>query len=162
MNWRKQTKYSSCQLIAAINARIFLGGKDVTDEEFERLVDLVKCRYGGAICIEEAYEPLGLEVTDGPLPYYGWPWKKADKCYNWIKDNLPVELSVHSPKFGYHAILVVDAYHQHDFVFRYPTVRLVNSDEETIKWAKLRKRFPRFDYQQRCRSFRLVESKASC
>jgi hypothetical protein len=161
MKYRKQ-KYSSCQLIAAINARIHLGGGDISDAEFERLVDVVKCRHGGAICIEEAYRPLGLEVIDGPLPHYGYPWLKADECYDWIKENLPVELSVHSPKFGYHAILVVDTFVKHDFVFRYPSVRTINSDEGEITWSSLRKRFPRFPYQQRCRSFRLAESKASC
>lgn len=53
--YRKQKKYSSCQLITAINARIFLGKNDISDELFEELVDLVKCRHGGAIEIKKAY-----------------------------------------------------------------------------------------------------------
>jgi len=82
MKYRKQSKYSSCQLIAAINALIFLGKPDISDELFEELVDLTKCRHGGAICIEKAYPILGLTHEDNP---------HLDPL--WVLENLPVNQS---------------------------------------------------------------------
>ena len=82
MKYRKQSKYSSCQLIAAINALIFLGKPDISDELFEELVDLTKCRHGGAICIEKAYPVLGLTHEDNP---------HLDPL--WVLENLPVNQS---------------------------------------------------------------------
>ena len=147
--FRKQ-KYAACQLITAINARIYLGGKDVSDEQFETLVDLVKCRYGGAIEIKKSYPILGLEYEDGlcRLP--------------WIEANLPIDLTVHSPRFGFHSVLVTEVFYYNNGYLDIPCLRLLNSDEETLEWHCLYGRIPTWGHQRRCRSFRLAKSKVSC
>jgi len=96
MKFRSQ-KYAACQLISAINARIFLGGKDISNELFEWLVNLVCARYGGALGVEKAYPYLGLGCHNGPT---------GPMDLNWIKKNLPVELGIYSTKWGRHSILV--------------------------------------------------------
>ncbi|MEE9569715.1 MAG: hypothetical protein V3W37_10035 [Candidatus Binatia bacterium] len=98
-------KYFSCQLIAAINARIVLGMPDVSNAQFETLVDLVKCRYGAAIHIEKAYPKLNLKVIKGPIRL------------DWIKSHLPVALPIWDRSYGYHSILLYD-FNQHTSSFK--------------------------------------------
>lgn len=59
MKYRKQ-KYSDCQLVAAINSRIYLGLPDITDKEYEHLVDITGGRYGACISIDKSLKYLGL------------------------------------------------------------------------------------------------------
>ena len=136
MKYRTQ-KYPSCQLIAAINARIFLGKEDIDDDLFELLVDYTKCRNGSAICVKKAYPILELFYEDGPLNP------------DWIKDNLPVVLAIRDPKLGGHAVLVVEASDDE--------LRLVNfsEPEDVIGWIQLSTMLPTWDRHRTCRSFQL-------
>lgn len=131
--FRKQ-KYSCCQLIAAINARIILGGPDVTDDEYEELADLVFCRNGAAIHIEQAWKRLGLIVENGPVDTMD---------LEWVKTHLPVEISYPDPKLGFHAALVI--------AVEGDEVVLVNSFWERKKWAEIE--FYPHNYNRKMRSF---------
>ena len=119
MIYRSQ-KYSACKLITAINARIYLGGNDVTDEEFETLVDLAKCRYGAALNVEACYPKLGLVHKDGPLD---------TMPLQWVKDNLPVEIGYSDPKFGFHSALIIDVIDE--------DVVLVNANWPQVRWSEI-------------------------
>lgn len=146
----------------------FLGESDISEDLFEELVDLVKCRYGGAIGIENSYSKLGLSYEDGPLEL------------DWIKNNLPVNLSiVDSPK-GFHSVLVeyvkqertggiwadlTNGTHGTSSHF-VDVLGLANSGgiyrskppiQEQISWKSLQLYFPTYDHQKRCRSFRLLK-----
>ena len=113
----RQQKYSCCQLIAAINARIFLGGGDITDGEFEHLAGLVCCKNGAAIRVHNAYSLLGLEHEDHEpeLP--------------WIATHLPASIGYYDPKFGFHDALVVGVEGE--------TVVLVNAAWDRIAWGEI-------------------------
>jgi hypothetical protein len=95
-----EQKYSCCQLIAAINAAIFLGlitKESISDEEYERMVDLVSCRYGSALGVEKVYPQLGIVAENGP--YFD---------FDWIRENLPVEVCIIDVKtYGFHSVLIV-------------------------------------------------------
>ena len=119
--YRKQ-KYSSCQLISAINARIFLGLSDITDKLFEKLVDLTLCRHGGAINIKKSYPILGIKYEPG------------DYDYQWISKNLPVEIGYYDKKLGFHSSLIVSA--------KKKIFTLIDSPIRRISFAELRKRLP--------------------
>jgi len=91
--FRKQ-KYSACALISLINARISLGGDDVSPNTFEVLVDASGSRYGGAIRLNHIAKFLGLRRL--PVKY----------DYKTVKRNLPIALSVFDKKWGLHSILL--------------------------------------------------------
>lgn len=97
-DYRQQDRYSSCALDAAINARIHLGGADVGLEEYERLVDLVRCRYGAALRIADAYPLLGLAAELAP----------ADRVLDleWMRPRLPVAMTYRDPVKGLHVALI--------------------------------------------------------
>jgi hypothetical protein len=150
MKYRKQSKYPSCQLIAAINARIFLGKNDISDELFEELVDLVKCRHGGAICIKEAYPILGLTYEDNP---------KFDPL--WIMENLPVNLTIHDPEMGFHSILVDKVKYECKFKdsLTCPRYRVINYTGAMSTWLahlELTELLPIWEHQFRSRTFRRI------
>lgn len=134
MNYRKQ-KYAACKLISAINARIYLGRDDVTEDEFERLVDIAKCRYGAAINIFECYPILGLSYTDGPL---------KDMPLEWVKNHLPVEIGYNDPKFGFHSALIVGV--EDDEVLA------INASWDKMKWYDIY--FYPHEYNRTLRSFK--------
>ena len=118
--YRKQ-KYPSCQLIAAINARIFLGLGDIDDEEFERLVDLTLCRHGAAIQVHKAYLALGLDYEYGQC------------LFGWVRTHLPVEIAVRTPHEGLHAILIVGV--------KKAVLEVVNLKyTRRVKWQTLKKK----------------------
>lgn len=130
-------KYCCCRLIAAINARIFLGGGDIEEELFEELADLVCCRVGAAIQVHRAYPKLGLLYEDGPLEL------------DWIKEHLPVELCYYDSRFGFHAVLVTEVLSDY-------TLMIVNGSRDTIFWHSFLKfRPPKTNkHFQTCRSFK--------
>ena len=134
--YRKQ-KYSSCSLIAAINAKIYLGGDDVDDSVFESLVDLTKCRYGGAIFVEKSYPILGVSFKDGPLETLE---------LEWVRENLPVQIGHCDPKFGFHSALVVATKGKY--------VTLVNSSYTNTLWENIE--FYPHTYNRILRSFKLL------
>jgi len=141
MNKFRKQKYFACQLIAAINARIFLGGEDVSDEVFEELVDLTCGRVGACINVEKAYPILGIEYTDGPVDI------------EWITNNVPVQLTVLDPKNGRHAILITKVDHgglEYGSIFD-----IVNGAEKQLESLELSKRLPSWDNNRLCRTFKL-------
>lgn len=137
MKYRTQ-KYCACQIITAINARIFLGRGDICNRRFEKMVDEVCARIGSAIQVHRIYPELGLEYSDGPT------------SLEWIRMNLPVELSIYSTRWGFHSVLVHKVHHDKLHV-------LNNGPHNSLYWPTLiSKQLPPFDYQRRTRSFRLA------
>lgn len=151
--YRKQSRHPSCQLIAAINARIFLGGRDVSDDDYEKLIDIVKCRHNGAIFIDRSYRILGLKHKDGPLPYYG-----KEKCFDWICNNLPVQITINHPKMNScHAILVVGFFKKFGYrILNDPCLLTANNIEDIMPWSEIIETLPySLNTSQLFRSFRL-------
>ena len=140
---KQQERTFSCQLIAAINARIFLGGSDVSEKEFEELVRVVNCGDGGALYPERSYPDLGLKYEDGSV------------SLDWITKHLPVSISVDArynqlPDWNQtlHEALVIEVVGD--------CLRVLNldyGDEDTmVAWRDLEERFPS-GYLRACRSF---------
>jgi len=111
MYWnQKDIPYACCQLLTAINARIFLGAdvdflpsqidKDPNAQIFESFVDLTKCRYGSCISVYKAWYHLRLHVREGPQSL---DWIAAQ-----LHKGMPVGLSCFVPDFGYHSVLCID------------------------------------------------------
>lgn len=109
-----RNKYSCCQLVTAINASIFFGGSSPSDAEFERLVDLVGCRYGSAIQVERAYPALGISYDDieGGLDGAITP--------------LPGEIGINDKEYGNHSVLVIGV--------EIDTIHIVGGSEEFVTW----------------------------
>jgi len=139
LRYRTQ-KYCCCRLVAAINARIFLGGGDIEEELFEELADLVCCKSGSAIQVYKAYPQLGIVHEDGPL--------ELDR----IKKHLPVEVSYYDPDFGHHSVLVVSVLYGFN-------MKIINGFSETLSWDWfLQNRPPKTNkHFQTCRSFIKLE-----
>ncbi len=138
IKYRKQ-KYPSCQLISAINARIFLGLPDITNKLFEELVDLVLCRYGGAINIKKSYPFLGIKDKVGRYNY------------KWISKNLPIEIGYYDKKLGFHSSLIVSA--------KKKIFTLINSPIRRISFNELRKRLPLARHNWVIKGFKKLKSK---
>jgi hypothetical protein len=134
MTYRGQ-KYAACKLITAINARIYLGGVDVTNEEFEMLVDLAKCRYGAALNVEACYPKLGLVYEDGPLD---------TMPLQWVREKLPVEIGYSDPKFGFHSALITDVIENE--------VVLINANWTQVRWSEIY--FFPHEYNRTLRTFK--------
>ena len=66
-NWKryinKNRTEGDCQLVTAVNAYYYLTGKIVSDEDYEKYVDLAGCRYGSAISMEKVWKKLGIEIV---------------------------------------------------------------------------------------------------
>lgn len=109
---------------------------DISDELYERLVDVARCRYGAALSsITRAYRVLGLEHEDGEI------------ALDWVKSNLPVEIGLYTKHQGFHAILIVGV--ERD------VLEVVNLKyTKRIKWATLEKMLPP-EHVRTCRSFRI-------
>lgn len=127
-------RYCCCSLIAAVNARIWLGGNLVSDEDFEALVDLVGCRNGAAIGVEKAYPSLGLTFEDGI------------RDLKWVTGRLPVEIAYFDEQFGFHSALVACVAGGY--------IALVNSSRPYLRWDEIK--FPKWRHQQVFRSFLLL------
>lgn len=95
--------YSECQLITAINAAYLLTGKEIEQEsdEYEMLVDLVKARYGSALCVEEAWAYLGIKSTK---KFTGHEIRENTSA----QIPLPLEMSIWHKRTGFHSTLVLD------------------------------------------------------
>lgn len=91
----------SCQLTTAVNARIYLGGPDVTAQEWDKLVDACGCKHGTPLSIELAYDVLGIVAINGPRT-------TRQGVFDWVCQNLPAEILYQDPKFGFHSALVAD------------------------------------------------------
>lgn len=130
---------SCCQLISAINARMYLLKKDCLESEIvqfiQKLKKIVKCQHGPAIDIEKSYPILKLDFEDGPIDLI------------WIKNNLPVELALHDPKKGFHSGLVINV--------NLDELELVNCSVSIITWEEILNWIPTHIHNQRCRSFKM-------
>lgn len=117
MRYRTQ-RYSCCQLISAINARIFLWMDDISDDEFEKLAELVCCKNGSAIGVHKAYPSLGLDFED------------HEPELDWIRQNLPASIGYYDPEYGFHNALII--------AVNGNEVTIVNAAWERIEWDKIR------------------------
>jgi hypothetical protein len=88
-----------CQLVTAVNAAHYLTGRVVSDEEYEELVDLTRCRHGSAICIREAWTRLG--ICEGER-FDQWPDLSTPGLL------MPLEINVWHKFYGFHSILAID------------------------------------------------------
>ena len=97
--------YTECQLITAINAAICLCELPVLQGsiEYERLVDMICARCGGAISIEKAWEYLRLKPFNDTFS-----WKNLNSYLHGQRINTknPVEFSL-LKKFR-HSVLAID------------------------------------------------------
>ena len=119
---RQTAPYSCCQLVSLFNAQVFYGQEPHPQEgeEFEALVDLVKCRHGAAIAIEKAYAKLGYALqafTDTDF---------MGICRN-LHEGRPVEFAGFHKTRGFHSFLVVDVQDQHLHITGW------NDDEDVSK-----------------------------
>lgn len=122
-NFMRQ-KYACCALISAINARIFLTGQGVTNDEFEKLAEIACCKNGSAIGITKIHPLLGLYTEKGV--YFD---------FEWIKQNLPVELSIMDVKnYGFHSILVVGVKNNNLFLTNFDKIGIQLSWDEMQKY----------------------------
>jgi hypothetical protein len=104
VRYRQQTRYPCCALVAAINARIHLGGPDVSDDEFERLVDLAACRHGAAIHISDAWTALGIAPRYLPMPHDAFPHEAVAAA---VRSGHPVSVSIWHEAYGLHCVVCV-------------------------------------------------------
>ncbi len=132
--------------MSAINARIYLTGKDISDELFESLVDLTECRdpKTNAIYASRAYPILGLTATDGPM------------TIDWIRINLPVEINIcwgtHSLT-GLHSVLVVDVATENKKTYLNVIDHQWWKEPQWWQWSRIP--FPKAELQ-RSRSFKFA------
>jgi hypothetical protein len=146
--YRKQPKNScSCQLISAINANIFLGGKNVSNELYEKLVDITNCRNGTCLGITKAYPILGLRYENGPKGGKREnSQEKRDKFSpKWIEKHLPVEISTYDDKMDFHSSLIVKV--------KDGKVKIINHYKKWFTWEGIKDMLPAWRCNRRCRSF---------
>lgn len=126
--WHINQKYWDCQLITSINAYRYLTGKriDQNTEEYERLVDLTKCRYGGALEIEKADEYFNLKTFYVPATL------AEIKFY--LDIGHPLGMSLFS-QCGYHEVLIVGYTNKKIQVLNLPETDKCGN----ITWKKLSK-----------------------
>lgn len=104
--YRVQTLPGTCALVASVNARIRLGGGDISDDAFDKLIDVCRCRYGAAnnALLATAWQTLGLNWLNPPSQFMAW-----EVVAHFVRHNFPIMTTVHHDLFGYHAVLVADA-----------------------------------------------------
>lgn len=119
-------KYFCCQLISALNARIFFGldVPELDSERFETLVDLSYCRNGAAINIAAAWKELEISAFRFS-PH-------MERIKSMLSLGFPVELSVFRKWSGFHSILLVgfdSKYFGAANWSEYETLSLISSEE---------------------------------
>lgn len=104
-------KYNECQLVAALNAAVFLGKTPILQDSqrYECLVDMARARYGSALRMNWVYEDLFLveHHYSGKITF---SWVKRI-----IEKGFPIEFAIYHPNVGYHSVLVIDAIGQDKF-----------------------------------------------
>lgn len=99
MNFLNSQKYSDCQLVSAINAAKQVHGDfELPDFIYEQLVDISKCRYGGALRINEAIKFIGLRARK----FHNISLKNIKK----IKEKHPVSLGIFTKEHGLHSVFI--------------------------------------------------------
>lgn len=100
MEYQNTQLYMECQLVAIWNAARWHGMENkvpkIGTKEYDRLAEKYHCINGSCLGAKKELKRFGLEMVEGK-------WN-----FNWIKDNLPVMLSVYPPDERPHAILAVE------------------------------------------------------
>lgn len=125
-------KYAECQLVAVINAAIYLGepAVDPKSDEYERLVDLVGARHGSAISIRFAVHHLRLIQHEiEPLT------EDAIRQHTGI--GRPVQVGIQHPIVGFHAVLITD---DNGRSVRGWNLRRKGFPHDRLSWGRLRER----------------------
>lgn len=117
MNYRQQSKNPSCQLIEIINAGIYLGLGDVSDERFLEMEKEGCCFDDGCINIYQFYDELGIKSIT--------PNSNDRNSLKWIKENLPVGILTNVSCF--HRSLIVDV--------EYDRLTIINHDLGNYKYG---------------------------
>ena len=98
-NFQNTQLYSECQLIAIWNAARFYGMEKKVPKigtvEYDKICEKFACKTGSCIGVEKELNRLGLKYIQGK-----WDFR-------WIKNNLPVKLTIFRPKQGLHSILAI-------------------------------------------------------
>lgn len=91
-----------CVPIAMVNALVWWGRPHPRPgtPEWELLVDVALCRHGSAIRVDEVADFLGLIVM-----------REREEDLLRPDGPLPLSVSVHDPKYGFHRILVTQRFH---------------------------------------------------
>lgn len=125
-NYINRQKYSECQLVSLWNAVIYFGLENLVPKfnsrQYNNICKKALCIYGAVIRKDFEIKRLGLKPINGKYNL------------NWIKNNLPVELSIHCHR-GYHSILIIDYIKNNLILTNYAKNRLYN-----IKWLNLLKK----------------------
>jgi hypothetical protein len=88
-----------CALVTSLNALLFYKRPLPSPEEIDQLVDLVRCRYGAALCIEEGRDQLGLTTEEGPV--------EKEWVNSHLEEGRCVDIGGFSPDWGCHSSLAV-------------------------------------------------------
>lgn len=100
MEYQNTQLYMECQLVAIWNAARFYGMEDevpkIGTNEYEEACNRFACKSGSCLGVGDELNRLGLKYVEG----------KWD--YEWIRNNLPVELSIIPSDGRAHAILAVE------------------------------------------------------
>lgn len=122
-------KYSECQLVAAINASIFLNELPVLQNsiEYERLVDLVCARIGAAISIRYAHEYLRIICYE-----LGVITLNLTKKY--LDDKKPIEVGVWHERVGFHSVLIIAYKKTENYSVQVLNFKQVTDSEGWIEW----------------------------
>lgn len=125
-----ETPYPCCQLLTAINARVFLTGEPpiarYPSPEFEALIDIVMCRVGSALRADKAHRILKLSTELGPH-HPEWISRRV------LFERRPVEVSVFSPRWGLHSCLAVGASSNYLCLVNWDSKEIVSS----VPWGKI-------------------------
>jgi hypothetical protein len=119
---------SCCSLLALLNARRFFGIRSprIGSRKWEKLVDEIRCRHGGAICVDEVATTLGLKRCQ---------IRVGLKTFT---KSLPVMLTVLNPErtgCTLHSVLVTDI--DRDIVNLVNFHWLSGPVIETIRWRDI-------------------------
>lgn len=138
MSHYRVNKFSQdCQLVAVVNARAFVRCKmgwenglftgKMADREYDALATLTGCHSGTAISVENLF------------PYFQLGYKNHKFNKRWIRNNLPVQLSVRVPERNgpgwFHSILIISATKQGVVVANYSPAQ--NIDQKQLTWKEL-------------------------
>ena len=98
MKYQNIQHYSECQLVTLFNVLRYFGYNKVPElgtKEYEKMCLKYHCISGSCLNMVEAYDEYRLKKETGT-------WN-----FNWISENIPIELSVSTKKQGIHSILLI-------------------------------------------------------
>lgn len=119
-------KYWDCQLVCAVNACIFHGLPVPSKKEYEKLVDLTRCRHDAAEDIGAGHYRLGLRTIEMKRP-----------TLKWMKAHLPVDIAILTCHGNFHNVLVTKIKGNRCWVANYYSVQRSNRFK-IMPWNKLK------------------------